>query len=98
MPIFNSLGSNYNLAYVLKALFSIGSRKDIKDLKNLLEERHQGKPVLFYKGREALSLALKILNLPKKSEIAINGFTCVAVFNAINPLMAISLFFGRLSI
>jgi len=83
MPIFNSLGSNYNATYVLKALFSIGSRKDIKDLKKLLEERYQGKPVLFYKGREALSLALRILNLPKKSEIAINGFTCVAVFNAI---------------
>ena len=83
MPIFNSLGSNYNATYVLKALFSIGSRKDIKNLKNLLEERYQGKSVLFYKGREALSLALKILNLPKESEIAINGFTCIAVFNAI---------------
>ncbi|MBI4091711.1 MAG: DegT/DnrJ/EryC1/StrS aminotransferase family protein, partial [Candidatus Levybacteria bacterium] len=83
MPIFNSLGSNYNATYVLKALFSIGSRKDIKNLKNLLEEKYQGKPILFYKGREALTFALKILNLPKKSEVAINGFTCVAVFNAI---------------
>ena len=83
MNIFNSLGSNYNASYVLKALFSIGSREDIKDLKNLLEERYQGKPILFYKGREALTFALEILNLPKKSKIAINGFTCVAVFNAI---------------
>src|SRR3989338_10519340 len=83
MNIFNSLGSNYNASYVLKALFSIGSREDIKDLKNLLEERYQGKPILFYKGREALTIALKILNLADDSQIAINGFTCVAVFNAI---------------
>src|SRR3989344_5571860 len=83
MNIFNSLGSNYYARYVLKALFSVGSRKDIKDLRNLHEEKYHGKAILFYKGREALTFALKILNLPKKSEVAINGFTCVAVFNAI---------------
>ncbi|OGH17071.1 MAG: hypothetical protein A3C30_02395 [Candidatus Levybacteria bacterium RIFCSPHIGHO2_02_FULL_40_18] len=83
MNIFNSLGSNYDARYVLKALFSVGSRKDIKDLRNLHEEKYHGKAILFYKGREALTFALKILNLPKKSEVAINGFTCVAVFNAI---------------
>ena len=83
MNIFNSLGSNYDTGYVLRALFSIGSKKNIKNLKNLLEERYQGKSILFYKGRQALTMALKMLNLADDSQIAINGFTCVAVFNAI---------------
>lgn len=83
MAIFNSLGSNYNLEFVFKALFSSGNSKDSENLKGLLKARYGGEPFLFYKGREAITFALKILNLPKKSLIAINGFTCVAVFNSI---------------
>src|SRR3990167_606878 len=83
MAIFNSLGSNYDFKYVLKALLTKGSKLDIERLKKLLEEKYRGKALLFYKGREALTAALKILNLPQDSSVAINGFTCVAVFNAI---------------
>lgn len=83
MPIFNSLGSNYDLKYILKSLFSNGSFKDLEKLKHLLEKRYGGEAILFYKGREAMSAALEILKLPKGSEVAINGFTCVAVCNAI---------------
>ncbi len=83
MAIFNSLGSNYNLTYVLKSLLSKGSKADFLKLEHIIEERYGGKTLLFYKGREAISGALKILNLPEDSKIAINGFTCVAVFNAI---------------
>ncbi len=82
MSIFNSLGSNYNLEYVLKSLFANGSGQDRK-LKSILSEKYNGKAILTYKGREALTLALKILNLSKESCIAINGFTCFAVFKAI---------------
>lgn len=82
MSIFNSLGSNYNLRYVLKSLFSDTDKQNHK-LKNFLEEKYQGKAILTYKGREALTLALKILNLPKESLVAINGFTCFAVYKAI---------------
>lgn len=82
MSIFNSLGSNYNLKYVLKSLFSNTNGASQK-LKNFLEEKYQGKAILTYKGREALTLALKILNLPKESSVAINGFTCFAVYKAI---------------
>jgi len=82
MSIFNSLGSNYNLKYVLKSLFSSVSGQNQK-LKNFLEEKYSGKAILTYKGREALTLALKILDLPKETMVAINGFTCVAVFNSI---------------
>jgi len=82
MRIFNSLGSNYNLKYVLKSLFSNATYQNQK-LKNFLEEKYQGKVILTYKGREALTLALKILNLPKESCVAINGFTCYAVAKAV---------------
>ena len=82
MAIFNSLGSNYNLKYVLKSLFSNSDGQDEK-LKKFLEEKYNGKAILTYKGREALILALKILDLPKESQVAINGFTCFAVYKAI---------------
>ncbi|MDP2637533.1 MAG: DegT/DnrJ/EryC1/StrS family aminotransferase [Candidatus Levybacteria bacterium] len=82
MAIFNSLGSNYNLKYVFKSLFSDPEGKSRK-LKNFLEDKYQGKVILTYKGREALTLALKILDLPKESCVAINGFTCFAVYKAI---------------
>src|SRR3990167_4542071 len=83
MPIFNSLGSNYNLEFALKALLENGTKKDSDSLKTLLEEKYGGEPILFYKGREALIMALKMLNLADDTQVAINGFTCVAVFNAI---------------
>ncbi len=83
MNIFNSLGSNYDLAYVLRALFPRGTSENERKLKELLQEKYGGETILFYKGREALTAALNILKLPKGSEVAINGFTCVAVFNAI---------------
>lgn len=82
MTIFNSLGSNYDLKYVLKSLFSESNNQNRK-LKNFLEERYVGKTILLYKGREALTLALNILNLPEGSLVAINGFTCFAVYKAI---------------
>lgn len=82
MAIFNSLGSNYDLKYVLKSLFAESNNQNRK-LKNFLQDKYDGKAILTYKGREALILALKILNLPKESMIAINGFTCFAVYKAI---------------
>ncbi len=82
MSTFNSLGSNYNLKYILNSLISNSSGKNY-ELKNYLEEKYTGKAILTYKGREALTLALKILNLPEKSGVAINGFTCFAVYKAI---------------
>lgn len=83
MSVFNSLGSNYDLRFVLKSLFGLGNKKDLEKLKSLLEEKYEGKSFLFYKGREALTFALELLKLSPDSRIAINGFTCVAVFNAI---------------
>lgn len=81
--IFNSLGSNYNLDFVVKSLFANNNSKNTVLLKKNLEERYSGKVVLFYKGRESIQFGLQILNLPQGSFVAICGFTCFAVYDAI---------------
>lgn len=86
MNIFNSLGSNYDIAFALKALFGTGSKETNDSLQKFLSDRYGGQVILTYKGREALTLALKALQLPKSSYIAINGFTCYAVFQAIHDM------------
>lgn len=83
MSIFNSLGSNYDLNSVLKALFSPNNKKDKTDLKKILSEKFNGEVILTYKGRQAIEIALELLNLPKGSFVAINGFTCFAVYQAV---------------
>lgn len=81
--IFNSLGSNYTFKFALNALFAVGKDSDKQELKDYLEKRYQGNAILLYKGREAIKLALKILDLPRNSKIGITGFTCYAVYQAI---------------
>ncbi len=79
MSVFNSLGSNYDLSFALRPLFP---NKDC-NLEKYLEKKYSGKATLLFKGREAITLALKSMDIPKNSEIAINGFTCYAVYRAI---------------
>lgn len=83
MSIFNSLGSNYNLSFAWQALTAISDKKHRSELEKMLANKYQGQVILLYKCREAISLALKILDLPKESFVAINGFTCFAVYEAI---------------
>lgn len=82
MSIFNSLGSNYNFNFVIKKLFSSNDKSYQSKLIGLLEDRYGGKVTLVYKGREAIRLTLKSINL-KGSSVAICGFTCFAVWEAI---------------
>jgi dTDP-4-amino-4,6-dideoxygalactose transaminase len=84
MRVFNSLGSNYNSEFVFSALFSKNDVKYSSELKSYLENKYHGKAILLYKGREAVKLALDLMNLPKNSHIAINSLTCYAVYKAIN--------------
>lgn len=82
MNIFNSLGSNYNFDYILKSQSLV--RKDTAEkLKTFLENKYDGKAVLTYKGRQAIKLALQALSLPQNSGVAVTGFTCIAVIEAI---------------
>ena len=83
MNIFNSLGSNYNFSFILKTILSGGSQKNKEQLEHFLENKYKGKVTFLYKGREALELGLRGLNLPRESFVAINGFTCFAVFEAV---------------
>lgn len=83
MSIFNSLGSNYNGKFVLKALFTSNNSAFRLDLEKFLENKYGGKVVLAYKCREVIELALKITELPKDSVVAITGFTCWAVYKAV---------------
>lgn len=83
MNIFNSLGSNYNLRFALKTLFAVGGADSSGKLRSYLEERYQGKAVFLYKGREAIEMAIELLDLPKNTSVAINGYTCYAVYKAI---------------
>ncbi len=81
--IFNSLGSNYDLSFVLRSFLGFGTDGSNRRLVSLLQRKYDGSIVLLYKGREAIKLALDILELPKGSRIGINGFTCFAVYKAI---------------
>lgn len=83
MTIFNSLGSNYNLSFVLKALFSSNNKIHRSAIEQSLSDKFKGEVILTYKGREAIEIALKMLGLPKDSFVAINGFTCFAVYEAV---------------
>src|SRR3989344_5335718 len=86
MAVFNSLGSNYNLRFALKALAPRIGHHHLK-LNEFLENKYGGETILFHKGREALELALKIIQkidgLPPRSGVAINGFTCFALYRAV---------------
>lgn len=80
MTKFNSLGSNYTFSQAWQALTIRGSKMpDLASVFNCKSEQVE----FFYKGREALRAALRCLNLPAGSKVAITGFTCLAVYEAI---------------
>src|ERR1700677_1703017 len=85
MHIFNSLGSNYDKAFVRKSIFTIGTKNSVEELRQDLTEYFDGSSsIATYKGREALEEALKASGLPKDSLVGINGFTCFALYEAVN--------------
>ncbi|HSX53615.1 MAG TPA: DegT/DnrJ/EryC1/StrS family aminotransferase [Patescibacteria group bacterium] len=83
MAIFNSLGSNYLSKDVWQHLFARGSKDSNIKLAQLLGQHYGGQAILTYKGREALEIALKASGLPAGSVVGINGFTCYAVYKAV---------------
>src|SRR3989344_2377704 len=83
MTSFNSLGSNYTVDFIIKALFTLNRSQYQEELALYLEKKYQGKATLVYKGREALEMALTMLDFPARSKVIINGFTCYAVYRAV---------------
>ena len=82
MATFNSLGSNYNFPFVVKSLFTPNSKYFSERLKKYFEEKYGGEAILLYKGREALRLALKIID-KKDATVAVCGYTCYAVYEPV---------------
>ena len=87
--IFNSQGSNYNLGYALRHLFTRGSQQDIDDLKDYLETSYGGQVEFYYHGRSALHKALK---LSSAKQVVVNAITCWAVEQAVQMAGAQPLF------
>lgn len=83
MAIFNSLGSNYSLSDICRQFFSIAPSDASTKLRKVLGVHYAGQAILTYKGREALEIALTSLGLTKGSAVGINGFTCYAVYRAV---------------
>ena len=83
MSLFNSLGSNYDASFVWQSLLAKNSPRHTEQLTQYLTARYSGQVTFTYKGREALSLGLKLLRLPPGSLVAITGFTCYAVYQAV---------------
>ncbi len=83
MTVFNSLGSNYDFSFVFKSLFAKNKPDFAANLQEFLQKKYNGEAHLVYKGREALELVLKVLDLSKDSYVAINGYTCYAVYKSI---------------
>jgi dTDP-4-amino-4,6-dideoxygalactose transaminase len=83
MAVFNSLGSNYKLSFVIRNLLPTSSKNLTNRVTEMLDEQYMGRTILTYKGRHALELALKMTHLPGGSKVGINGFTCYVVYEAV---------------
>lgn len=83
MNVFNSLGSNYDWQFVKKVFLLKASQRDRNELEKFLSQKYQGQVHLFYKGRQAMQLALASLKLPKNSKVVINGFTCYSAYKSV---------------
>lgn len=79
--IFQALGSNYTYGYAWRHLLSRGSVDDKQLLEQDLAARFGGKAVLFSKGRDALSEAIRLA--AKSGVVAVNGATCSVVSEAV---------------
>lgn len=78
--IFQANGSNYNFTQSIRLLFSGGSENDSNELRAMLETRYGGSAVLFSKGRNALSEAVRVSGA---KVTGVNGYTCSVVVEAI---------------
>lgn len=85
MSIFNSLGSNYSLSFAGLAgqqLFK-SQPKNKELLREKLEKDWSSRVILTAKGRDAIELALKNLNLQPGDQVLTQAFSCMALEKAI---------------
>lgn len=89
MPLFNSLGSNYSLFFTLTSIWEAIKLpfdyhpKTSTLLKSQLGEYYPGFIRLHYKGRYALTSALKSFGIGNGDQVITQAFTCWAVEESI---------------
>ncbi len=88
--IFLGLASNYTARDILRHSFAIGNKRDYIKLEKELSKKYKtdiDNLSLTFSGRSAIYLALKSFleseRLNKGDHVAVNGFTCHAVIEAI---------------
>lgn len=83
MSVFNSLGTNYSAKMVWQAMLP-ARRSAITKLQDMLRDHYGAADVvLTNRGREAIVLILRNLQLPEGSYVAITGYTCYVVYEAV---------------
>lgn len=78
--IFNFLGSNYPKGFSWRFLVSAKSAPAAAELRQLLGKRYGGEAFLYYRGRAALSEAVRLC---AAECVLVNGFTCYVVEQAV---------------
>jgi len=94
-PIFNSLGSNYDLAFALQSIGQIlnPSQTSLPRLKQHLRDLFQAKEVvLTYKGRDAIEYGLRLAGIGEGDQVITQAFTCHAIEEAISRTQATPVF------
>lgn len=87
MAIFNSLGSNYSLSFALRSLsylfFPPNCDLSASQLSQRLNHYLPGNYLFLYKGRHALTQAIKSLGLTSQDTVLTQALTCHAVESGI---------------
>ncbi|MBQ3261063.1 DegT/DnrJ/EryC1/StrS family aminotransferase [Candidatus Saccharibacteria bacterium] len=97
--LFLGLASNYAAKDILRHSFILGTKKHYHALERALSTRYGASLAntsLIYSGRSAIAIALKSFiasgRLKKGDHVAINGFTCYAVVQAITHAKLVSVY------
>ncbi len=89
-PIHHTFAPHVDTLYVLKshtiacAPWKWRRGESLKKLKVALSKQYNAEVFLFASGREAFFSLLKALNLNNGEEVIVQGYTCVAVPNAVH--------------
>lgn len=82
--LFQSLAAQHNLGSALKHLLIAGRATSRVSLKEVLRQRYDGHTVeLYSRGRAALTEAIRIAANGKAGAVAITGYTCFSVEQAV---------------
>lgn len=83
MSVFNSLGTNYSPKMAWRSLLP-ATPKAPQLLKAKLKAKYGASDIILTnRGREAIVVILKSLDLPVDSYVAITGYTCYVVYEAV---------------